>query len=143
MKTIRPKIDVETTCTCGQCSIKVAGAIHAMFLCACTECQKQSGAGHIGLSVIKKSSITPSGDYKTIDRKADSGSTITRYVCPTCAGTLFAHTSRFDNIALLPTGIFDDQSWFDPQYVIFARSKRHWDNFGELPTFQAYPEEEQ
>ncbi len=118
------------------------GKIRSTFLCACRECQKATGTGHSAVAIANAAGVAITGEIRSFSRPADSGATLTRHFCPTCATTLFAESSRWPGAALLPVGLFEDQSWFKPGQVLFNRSHQDWDILpGEIPLHDTYRED--
>lgn len=142
MSVQHPTVHLNAECACGAASIAVEGRIGTMFLCACLECQKVSGAGHTAAAIADARNVTVSGGLHSYARPADSGATLTRHFCPVCATTLVAETSRRPDIRLIPAGLFTDQSWFSPGQVLFSRSHRQWDALpDDIPRHQTYRED--
>ena len=138
----RPIVDISSACACGAVTISVRGRIHAMFLCACEDCQKATGTGHSAVAIADPADVSVSGETRSFDRPAASGATFSRHFCPTCGTPLFGRSSRAAGAIMLPVGFFSGQTeWFAPNHVIFARSHRGWDVVADhLPRHQTYRE---
>lgn len=140
MNETKPHVDISSACTCGAVRISVKGRIWSMFLCACTACQKISGAGHTAAAMANAEDVTVKGPTTAFVRPADSGATLTRHFCPTCGTSLYAQSSRRSDACLLPVGLFSDQSWFVPRQVIFNRSHVEWDQLPDVARYNTYKE---
>ena len=81
-------------CQCGQVRYEIAGRPHAIFVCHCRECQKQS-ASAFGISVMVRSADVRlvSGRPQRWSRQTDTGRTLACFFCPAC-GTRVWHGDR-------------------------------------------------
>jgi len=64
------------------------------------------------------------GELKPIERKGDSGRTVTRLVCPEC-GSWICNGPRLDG-RRVRAGTLDDTSWVRPTTHFWTRSKQPW-----------------
>lgn len=137
-----PALPHETgRCTCGQAELAVTGRARAMFLCACTECQRETGSGHGAVILAPGEAVKISGELTSFTRPADSGADVTRHFCPVCGVTVYGTTSRRPGDVLFSPGIFGKSDWFAPTQVIYARSALSWDSLpSEIPHHQTYKE---
>jgi hypothetical protein len=136
----RTDVDIAADCACGAVRMAVRGRLHAMFLCACEDCQKATGAGHSAVAIADPAEVTVTGETRAFAREAASGATFTRHFCPTCGTPLFGRSSRAPDAIMLPVGFFAGQNdWFTPSQLIFARSHRGWDLVADhLPRHETY-----
>ncbi|MCD7059980.1 GFA family protein [Pelagibacterium xiamenense] len=138
--TTRPIIDTQATCSCGATTLTVKGPVLSMLLCACLDCQKETGTGHSAVALVKAVDVTTSGTLLAFSRPAASGATTTRHFCPQCGVTLYAQSSRAPQTMLVPAGLLGGD-WFNPNQVIFARSHTEWDTLPEtIPHYETYRE---
>lgn len=136
----RPLLDTEAACACGGARLAVKGPALSMFLCACTDCQKETGTGHSAAILVKAADATVKGTLKPFSRPAASGATTTRHFCPDCGVTLFAQSSRAPATILIPAGLLAFEG-FAPNQVIFARSHADWDTLPDaIPRYDTYKE---
>jgi hypothetical protein len=63
-----------------------------------------------------------------LERRADSGRTAIRWVCPEC-GSWIAGPAR-DGLVRVRAGTLDDTSWLTPTRHIWASRKQPWVVFG-------------
>lgn len=139
----RPSIELETSCACGAVSVRIAGTVKSMFMCACLDCQRASGTGHSAVVAMASGDVTIAGETRSFDRPSASGATMTRWFCPACGTPLLARSSRAPELTLMPAGLFAGAEWFVPNQLIFARSHHDWDALpGGLPRWQTYREQE-
>lgn len=137
----RPDVDLSATCACGAARVEVRGTVYSMFMCACEDCQRATGAGHSALFLVDPSSVSVEGEARGFAVTANSGATFTRYFCPTCGTPLYGRSSRADRTVALPVGLFGRQAagWYRPNQLIFSRSHRDWDEIAaNLPRHETY-----
>ena len=109
------------------------------MLCTCKDCQKSTGTGHAALALFPDAALKIEGESKSFDVIANSGAITSRHFCPNCGTGLFGKSSRFPHLTLVSVGFFDDNSWFSPNSVIFARSHNDWDEISAaLPKYETY-----
>ncbi|MDH4982649.1 GFA family protein [Hyphomicrobium sp. D-2] len=127
-------------CLCGEVTFTAAAPPIVMSQCHCTDCQRVSGGGHLSVARFKRDDIAIKGQPKTHAIRADSGNVITRHFCPTCGSRLFSETTGRPGIIGVMAGAFDDNSWFQPEMIIFKRSQPLWDiTTCDVPGYQTLP----
>ena len=135
-----PELDLTARCECGAATLTAKGPVVSMFMCACLNCQRATGTGHSSVVLLKTDAVTVVGQTKTYARPADSGALFTRHFCPQCGTTLYAASSRAPALRIVPAGLFaGNNDWFEPNQLIFARSRQAWDLIADhLPQHAAY-----
>ena len=63
---------------------------------------------------------------RAIQRTADSGGVVTRWVCPECGSWVFGASSLDDGLRRVRAGTLDDTSWLRPTAHFGTRSKQPW-----------------
>jgi hypothetical protein len=136
----RPTVDVAARCACGAVSVRLAGRVLSMFMCACEDCQRSTGAGHSAFILARADDVTIEGDVRAFASVADSGATFTRHFCPSCGTPIYGQSSRATATMALPVGLFGGKApWYVPNQLIFARSHRDWDTLPPgLPQHATY-----
>lgn len=111
-------------CQCGHVRYVLDGEILALYVCYCTDCQKQSGSA-FGMSLIVpgESFRVISGRLKTFEVKADSGRTKTCAFCPDCGVRIYNTTGPRKSIK---AGTLDDTSWLQPDAHYWTKRKQKW-----------------
>jgi hypothetical protein len=148
-KTIREAemADVQSTdvqskgqCLCGAVTIAVKGTPVRMAQCHCDDCRRATGTGHVSNAIFNEPDVTITGETKSFTVTADSGNAYTRFFCPTCGGRAYGtHTGRPGHV-IVHVGMLDDSSWFDPQVVLYTRSRPPWDMTTEaVPNYETGP----
>ena len=87
-----------------------------------------------------KQDVTITGETKSFTLTADSGNAHTRHFCPVCGGRLYGTNTGRPGMIIVHVGMLDDSSWFDPQIVLFTRSRPAWDITTEsVPNYETGP----
>ena len=119
----------EGGCLCGAVRYRTRGQPQRVSLCACTWCQKRSGAP-VGLSIyFEKSQVTfLQGEMKHHKVTTDADRWLESAFCPNCGTTVGWCLEYFPDYQGIAGGTFDQPTfWYqDPQRLVFARSKPHW-----------------
>ncbi|HEY0032142.1 MAG TPA: GFA family protein [Devosia sp.] len=120
----------------------VDGPVLSMLMCSCIDCQRATGGGHSSIALVPTQALTVSGPTQSFARPSDSGGLFTRHFCPECGTPLFGQSSRAPAVRMLPVGFFAGHNdWFEPNQLIFARSRQSWDLVADhLPQHQTYRE---
>lgn len=127
-------------CLCGGVTFSVSAAPIAMGQCHCVDCQRATGTGHVSNARFRADDVSINGETKTFAVTAASGNTNTRYFCPTCGSRLFTETTLRPGLINVHAGVFDDHTWFDPQWVLFKSAQPVWDiTTEEVPCYEGMP----
>ena len=127
-------------CLCGKVQYTISAAPRVMSQCHCDDCRKSTGTGHASNAFFKEDDVHINGEIRSYDSLADSGSTITRYFCPTCGSLLFGTLSGIKNVIAVAVGTVDDSSWFKPSAIVYNKRKPQWDFMDEsVPAYEAMP----
>ncbi len=124
-------------CQCGKVRYELAGKIHRLNVCHCTDCQRQSGSS-FGLSLVVPTSTfrLTCGELKTFELTADSGRSKTCAFCPDCGVRIYNQTSAINSIK---AGTLDDTSWLRPDAHYWTRSKQNWLSLdADIPVFDTH-----
>jgi hypothetical protein len=127
-------------CLCGAVRYEAAGNPLFAVLCHCRDCQRASGTGHVPVMGMPKSSFSVRGETKTYTVRATSGLSSIRHFCPTCGSLLYGTSGMAPDAVSIYVGTLDAPSVFQPNAVLFARDRHHWDVMaGALPEFETMP----
>jgi len=121
------KLPMTGGCQCGQLRYEIRAEPLSVYVCHCTECQRQSGSA-FGMSVLlpREAYVVTTGTSKRYSRTADSGRIIDGDFCETC-GVRPVHFPRAnDKVAILKPGTLDDTSWIAPVGHIWTGSAQGW-----------------
>lgn len=119
------KLPLTGGCQCGACRYEIAAAPRGAYTCHCTACQNHTGSAFSMAVVVDEADFRMTrGELKPIERKGDSGRTVTRLVCPDC-GSWICNGPRPDG-RRVRVGTLDDTSWVKPTMHFWTRSKQPW-----------------
>jgi hypothetical protein len=134
------EVNASGGCLCGAVRFSVKGRPIRMAQCHCRDCQRASGTGHMSNAIFNEADVAITGTTASSASTADSGNTLTRHFCPTCGSRLYLTSSARPGMIVMAAGAFDDCGWFDPQVVLFTRSRPTWDiTTNDVPSFEAMP----
>jgi hypothetical protein len=127
-------------CLCGAVRYEVQGKSLFAVHCHCRDCQRASGTGHMPVLGMPKAFFKVTGKPSSYTIKGTSGLGTTRHFCPTCGSLLFGTPDVASNAVTVYVGTLDDPSAFQPEAILFARSRLGWDEtVGSLPEFDTMP----
>ena len=127
-------------CVCGAVKYTINAEPIRTAQCHCKDCQRASGTGHMSLAFFKKDDVTISGTTSSYPSNADSGNINTRHFCPKCGGRVYGENSARPGIIGIAIGSMDDNDWFRPQAIVYAKHRPAWDNTSQdVPNFEAMP----
>ena len=127
-------------CLCGAVTFTLLGEPVGTGQCHCKDCQRASGTGHMSLARFKADDVEMQGDTASFAVTAGSGNINTRHFCPKCGSRLFGENSAFPGIKNISVGCVDDNSWFLPGRIVYAKDRPVWDVTSLLvPNFDRMP----
>jgi hypothetical protein len=124
-------------CLCG--AIRYEGTTEPIIQghCQCRDCQRATGAGHMSLMAVPKSSIAVSGPLKYFDKPADSGNIVSRGFCPDCGSSVLNLNSGMPDMLFLLAGCLDDPGQLEPMVAVYTARGHEWDILD--PALQKFP----
>ncbi len=128
-------------CLCGAVSYTVkATEPLRMAQCHCKDCQRASGGGHMSLAFFQAADVEIKGETNSFSVTADSGNTNTRHFCPKCGSRIYGENSARPGLVGISVGCVDDNQWFSPQAIVYAKDRPGWDQTStDIPNFDAMP----
>jgi hypothetical protein len=127
-------------CLCGAVRYEIDGDPVFAGHCHCADCQKATGTGHVSVVALPSGAVRIAGETKAYAVTADSGLPYARNFCPECGSLVFGIADAMPGVVTITAGTLDDTSLFEPQMVIFTRSRPAWDRIDSgLPEFEAMP----
>jgi hypothetical protein len=127
-------------CACGALRFRADGEPLVEGLCHCRDCQRLSGAGHVGFIAFPEGATSVEGETRAYSRTGSSGKTATRYACTRCGGMLLGRAEIMPGVINLYAGALDDTAQFKPRIAIFTRSRPPWDTSSVgLQCFETLP----
>lgn len=127
-------------CLCGAVSYESTAPQVIGGHCHCVHCRKSSGTAHSSHMGVPVSAVTINGETAVYDATTDAGNIVSRHFCPTCGAPVYSTNSSMEDLLFLRASSLDDPEMFDPQVVVYTKSRPSWDRVGEgLPQFDAMP----
>lgn len=115
----------EGGCQCGAVRYRLEGAVLALAVCHCMDCQRQSGSAFgMSLAIATRSFQLLTGELKTFVVTCDSGRRKTCAFCADC-GTRIYHQSGQARLSI-KAGTFDDTSWLEPGTHYWTKRRQPW-----------------
>ena len=118
-------------CLCGALRYEIGEAPLITYTCHCTDCQRlTSSAFSMAVTVRDTAFRLTAGQPRLVQKIADSGRIVTRWLCPDCAGWVASSPqpaeSTGEMIRRVRAGTLDDRSWLRPTAHFWTRSKQPW-----------------
>lgn len=118
-------------CQCGALRYEISEAPLATYTCHCTECQRTTGSAFsLAIVVPDRAFHLSKGEPRLVERTADSGRTVTRWICPECGGWIASGPqpgqAPGEMIRRVRAGTLDDRSSLRPTAHFWTRSKQPW-----------------
>jgi hypothetical protein len=121
------KLPLTGGCQCGALRYEIRAEPLTLYVCHCTECQRQSASAFsMSLMVTRASLVYVKGTPRRWKRTADSGRVIDSDMCETCGVRPVNHPSANDKVSIVKPGTLDDTSWLHPIGHIWTRSAQPW-----------------
>lgn len=128
-------------CLCGAVSYTInADEPLRMAQCHCKDCQRASGGGHMSLAFFKAEDVEFKGEMASYGATAATGNTNTRHFCPKCGSRVYGENSARAGLIGISVGCADDNSWFKPAAIVYAKDRPAWDQTStDIPNFDTMP----
>ena len=128
---------LEGGCLCGAIRYRLSGPSLFVSQCCCKDCQKATGTGHTTIVGIHKDQLALEGTPATYTNIGESGGSVTRHFCGTCAGRLYTSGDLPGEFIMIQAGSLDDPGAVTPESVIYLKDAVSWDHFDpEIPKYQ-------
>lgn len=115
-------------CQCGAVRYAIdAAAPKFVTKCYCTDCQKESGAGHLTLAAFLSDAVQVTGETRSFVGKADSGNAVPRIFCPACGSTVIGQPGSMPGMSMIRAGTLDNSAGLTTNIAIYGNSARSWD----------------
>ena len=130
-------------CQCGHIRYELKAEPLTIYVCHCTECQKQSSSAFgMSMPVPREAVVITQGQPKVWSRRAESGREVTCLFCGDCGTRLFHNPARHPKITNVKPGTLDDTSWLQPVGNLWTRSAQRWVHIGEqMLNYEAQPDD--
>jgi hypothetical protein len=101
--------------TGGKIRDEITKAPQSVYTCQCVDCQCLTSSAFSMAIVLTDVAFRIAGiEPRAIQRTADSGAVVTRWVCPECGSWVCGASSSDDGLRRLRAGMLDDTSWLRP-----------------------------
>ena len=117
-------------CQCGALRYEVGEAPSMTYTCHCTDCQHITGSAFsLAITVRDSAFRLTKGEPRLVQRTADSGRVVTRWLCPECGCWIVGGPQKGEDgqmIRRVRGGTLDDTSWLRPTAHFWTRRKQKW-----------------
>ncbi|MBM0741255.1 GFA family protein [Phormidium sp. CLA17] len=114
-------------CQCERIRYQLLAEPLTLYVCHCTECQKQSSSAFgMSMTIPREALIITQGQPQEWRRKGDSDREVVCFFCGNCGTRLFHQPERNPQITNLKPGTLDDTSWLQPVGHTWTRSAQPW-----------------
>jgi hypothetical protein len=125
------KLPLTGGCLCGALRYEISERPLMAYTCHYTDCQQlTSGAFSLAITVPDSGFRLTKGEPRLLQKIADSGRTVTRWVCAECGCWLTSSpqpgTTPGQIIRRARGGTLDDTSWLEPTAHFWTLSKQPW-----------------
>ena len=94
---------------------EITKAPQLVYTCHCVDCQRLTSSAFSMVIVVTDVAFRIAGiEPRAIQRTADSGAVVTRWVCPECGSWVCGASSSDHGLRRLRAGTLDDTSWLRP-----------------------------
>lgn len=116
----------ESSCSCGQLSLKYTGDILRTSVCHCFSCQKRTGSAFGYQARLDAAQTEIKGESKIFKNKGDSGSEVSFHFCPNCGSTVYWTADWAQGSVLASLGGFNEPTLPSPAMQVYGNRKHHW-----------------
>ncbi len=138
-------MNVTGGCFCEYIKYQVEVDENQVIVCHCSSCQRHSGTAFgVVVGIVAGTFELLSGELKSYETTADSGSLRSRTFCPECGTRIYAKTlGEGFEFSGLRMGTVDQRDQLTPKVQIWCRSAQTWALVAGLPTFDRQPDMEE
>jgi hypothetical protein len=114
-------------CQCGHLQYEIKTEPVVLYVCHCTDCQKQSSSAFgMSMTVPREAFSIAKGETKSWSSTTETGNKKTGHFCPECGTRIFNESSRRPQSVNVKPGTLDDTSWLRPVGNFWTRSAQPW-----------------
>ena len=112
---------------CGRLRYEIRAEPLSVYVCHCTECQRQSGSAFAMSAVVSRAALAyVSGHPRQWSRRTDRGTSMDGDFCADCGCRIAHYPSANETVAVVKPGTLDDTTWLVPVGHIWTRSAQPW-----------------
>ena len=121
-------MDVTGHCFCGHIQYTATIDESLVAICHCTSCQRNSGTAYgVVVNIVNDSFNLLSGELKSFESYADSGTLRSRTFCPECGTRIYAKSvGEGSPFVGLRVGTCDQRDQLVPNIQMWCRSAQPW-----------------
>ena len=91
--------------------------------------------------MFPEENFTTNGTLSEFSHVSDLEKTTTHFFCTRCGSPIYAKNSEMVGFVTFSVGTLDDPNLVEPQVVVFAKHRSHWDMMDSaLETFNDMPD---
>jgi len=113
-------------CSCGSLTATVQGEPLEVYLCTCSNCQRQSGGVSTYCAIFPETAVSIAGAQTRWRHLGVSGRWIETAFCPTCGSTVLARIEGRPGVIGVSAGCFADPNFAQPERVYWASQQHRW-----------------
>ena len=110
-------------CLCNKVTYSCSTEPFAIFNCHCNDCRKATGSVFGTNLFFSENNVEINGKLSSFKHISDSGSTMTKFFCPSCGSLMFGKNSSKENIISIRAGTVDQINKIKPTINIFMDSR--------------------
>lgn len=114
-------------CLCGAIRYRVVGDPLTLYVCHCTDCQRQTGSSFTLSMILFRSTLELlQGEPRRFEMTMSDGRPKNGRFCGNCGTRLWSEPAEFPAIVIVEPGTLDDTTWIRPVAHIWTRSAQPW-----------------
>ena len=114
-------------CLCGAVTYQIEGDPTFVGKCYCTECQKESGTGHLTVVAVPAAAAKVTGVTSAHTMPGGSGMDVTRTFCPDCGTTLYGEPAMMAGTMMFRAGTVNQAEHLVPTMAVYVAEAPPWD----------------
>ena len=132
-------MNVDGTCLCGHVTYEAEVDPALVAVCHCTDCQTHAGTAFgVVVGIVDERFRLTSGDLKTYNKIAESGTVRALAFCPECGTRIHAKTvGEGSSFFGLRVGTVRQRDRLRPKFQVWCRSAQAWvAELNSIPRFE-------
>lgn len=114
-------------CCCGRLNVRLEGAPVDIYACACSMCQRASGAAFTYSACFPTEAVIAiEGPVSSWRRRGESGGWIENCFCPTCGSPVFGYAEGLPGVIQIAVGCLAEPDFAAPDRVYWTEHQLHW-----------------
>jgi len=127
-------------CACRAIRYEISAEPVAMVDCQCSQCQRQTGAGHGSYLAFSGANQKIEGAARIWEAVGDGGTVKNYAFCSNCGSPLYVAFPANPDVIAVHAGSLDEPGRYKPQFVTWHATANAWDHLDPaLPKFDRMP----